>query len=120
MHELKVTENILAIALRHAAQADASQITELSLVVGELASIVDESVQFYWDFISQETIASGATLHFRHVPAQMQCQLCCQVYSPGTWLTCPTCGGSNISIIDGEQFFLEAIEVASSEAGVVA
>jgi hydrogenase nickel incorporation protein HypA/HybF len=52
MHELAVTESILEIALRHAQEHNARHITGLYLVLGQWASIVDDSVQFYWDIIS--------------------------------------------------------------------
>lgn len=111
MHELAVTENILAIALRHAAQSGAAMITDLHLVVGELSSIVDDSVQFYWDIISDGTPAAGATLHFRRVPAQLSCRACGQTYSPRENLPCPACGSVDIAVIAGEEFYLEAIDI---------
>lgn len=111
MHELMVTESILEIALRHASDTEATRITDLYLVIGELASIVDDSVQFYWDFVSEETIAKGATLHFRRVPAKMECQSCYHTYSPGESLPCPACDSTLSKVIAGEEFFLEAIDV---------
>jgi len=54
MHELSITQGMLEIVLRHAQQARAQRITQIHLVIGDLSSIVDDSVQFYFDFISQE------------------------------------------------------------------
>ena len=111
MHELSVTESILEIALRHAGEAGAGRITDLHLVIGELSTIIDESVQFYWDFVSEGTAAAGATLHFRRVPAQLTCQSCGHSYSPREALPCPACGSEDIRVVAGEEFFLEAIDV---------
>ena len=83
MHELAITESILEITLRHADQARATRVTDIHLVLGELASIVDDSVQFYWDMISEDTLAEGATLHFRRIAALMECQDCGARYKPG-------------------------------------
>jgi|GEM_PF-5568018 len=52
MHELSVTESVLEIACRHAGKAQAKRVTDIYLVIGRLSSIVDDSVQFYWNLIS--------------------------------------------------------------------
>lgn len=114
MHELSVTESILEIALRHGREAGASAVTDLFLVIGELSTIVDESVQFYWDILTEDTPAAGSTLHFRRVPGQLQCRSCGNAYSPREDLPCPACGGIEIDIIAGEEFYLEAIEIATA------
>ena len=62
MHELAVTESIRDIAIEHARRANARRVTHLHLVIGNLSSVVDDSVQFYWDAISQGTIYEGARL----------------------------------------------------------
>ena len=111
MHELSITESILEIALRHGDEAGAQRITDLHLVIGELSTIVDESVQFYWDFVSEGTPAAGATLHFRRVPGQLTCQSCGHSYGPRDSLPCPACGSEDIRVVAGEEFFLEAIDV---------
>jgi hydrogenase nickel incorporation protein HypA/HybF len=112
MHELPVTQSILEIALRHAKQADAKRITALHIVMGELASMVDDSIQFYWDMIAEGTIAEGATLHFRRVPAELQCMACFTKYHPNEKeLICPNCGSVGAKIVKGEECSLEAIDV---------
>jgi hydrogenase nickel incorporation protein HypA/HybF len=111
MHELMVTESILEIALRHAQDAGADKITDLYLVIGELSTVVDDSVQFYWDFVSEGTPAEGAKLHFRRIPAELLCQACGHSYGVKENLTCPKCQSSDVRIIAGNEFSLEAIEV---------
>lgn len=118
MHELMVTESILEIAIRHAEKADAHRVTDLYLVLGELSTVIDESVQFYWDFISENTIAEGAKLHFRRIPAVLECQNCGQKYHLARDLTCPFCRSSEVKIIAGREFSLEAIEVSQDEESV--
>ena len=97
MHELSVTESILEISLRHANKANAKHISNLYLVIGQLASIVDDSVQFYWDIVSKGTIAEGATLHFRRLPAILLCLDCNHQYSPGVdGFSCPDCKSEKV------------------------
>lgn len=112
MHELAVTESILNIAVKHAQQAQASKVTDLYLVIGRLASIVDDSVQFYWDIISNDTVCQGAKLHFQRVPAAMLCLDCSQEYTLDGELTpCPHCQSSRVKVVSGDQFWLDSIEI---------
>ena len=91
MHELSITQSILDITLRYAEKANAKRVTDLYLVIGQLSSVVDESVQFYWDFISKDSIADGATLHFKRIPIEMKCNVCQTQFKPnGEVFTCPT------------------------------
>ena len=112
MHELSITESLLEIALRHADTAGAKRISDLYLVIGQLSSIVDESVQFYWDIIAAETLAEGAKLHFQRIPTKILCLDCERQYHPtDKQVACPNCDSINIKILAGEEFFLEAINV---------
>ncbi len=114
MHELAITESILEIALRHGRAAGAQRITDLFLVIGELSTIVDESVQFYWDIVSEGTPAAGAALHFRRVPATLVCRACGHSYSPRQALPCPACGSEDVRVTAGEEFYLEAIDISGA------
>lgn len=112
MHELSVTQNLLEITLRHAEQAQAKRVTDLYLVIGRLSSIVDDSVQFYWDIISKDTIAEGARLHFRRVPVELLCLSCNKHYILSDEdFACPSCKGEQVKILSGEEFYLDSIDV---------
>lgn len=112
MHELSVTESLLKIALAHAEKANAQRVTDLNIVIGDLASMVDDSIQFYWEIIAKGTIAEQARLNFRRVPAELQCMTCLEKYHPtDRELACPKCNGVNTKIIAGEEFALESIDV---------
>jgi hydrogenase nickel incorporation protein HypA/HybF len=112
MHELAITEEILRIAVEHAEQATAHQITDIHLVIGELSSVVDDSVQFYFDFASPGTLAEGAQLHFKRISARLRCRECGTEFEPdGTDWRCPHCETVGGDVIAGREFYLESIEV---------
>jgi hydrogenase nickel incorporation protein HypA/HybF len=119
LHELSVTQNILEIALRHAQEAGAVRIREINLVIGELSSIVDDSVQFYWDIISEGTMAQGAVLRFERIPATLRCRECALSRDD---YACPACGSFAVGVGGGDEFYLESIEVdlAQPQPGQVA
>lgn len=112
MHELSVTESILEIALTHAKSSGATRVTDINLVIGQLSSIVDDSVQFYWNYVSEDSICSGAVLHFKRVKARFECIDCGQVYQLENELSlCPACKSSHTRIVSGEEFFVDSIEI---------
>jgi hydrogenase nickel incorporation protein HypA/HybF len=116
MHELSVSENILEIANRHALQADASRVTDIHIIIGQLSSIVDDSIQFYWDIISADTVCAGAKLHFQRIPAKFACMDCGHEYTlDGQLRACPSCESMKIKIISGEEFYLDSIEIERQE-----
>ena len=114
MHELAVTESLLNLALRHADQAEARRVTGLYLVVGQLSSLLDDSVQFYWDIISQDTRCEGARLHFRRVPATLVCLDCQHAYVLASGLAaCAQCGSDRVRVTGGDEFRLESMDIES-------
>ena len=112
MHELSVTENILEICTQHAQQAGARKVTSVNLVIGQFSSFVDDSVQFYWDLLTEGTICEKATLHFRRIPALMKCRQCGNEFNLGQMMSpCPSCGSMEIELLAGEEFYVDSIEI---------
>ena len=112
MHELSITQSILSIVLEKAEEAQASKVSKINLVTGELSGIVDECVLFYFDILSKDTAAAGAVLSFRHPPTWLTCRNCGTVFSPvnGDW-SCPDCHEPKGDISSGRELYIESIEV---------
>jgi hydrogenase nickel incorporation protein HypA/HybF len=112
MHELAVTQSILEIVEKHAKAAGASQVTDIHLTIGDLSSIVDDSVQFYWEIITAGTLCEHTRLHFNRIKAKIRCLECMTEYTLDHDLTpCPNCGSNQIKILSGEEFQVESIEI---------
>ncbi|MCJ7695179.1 MAG: hydrogenase maturation nickel metallochaperone HypA [Anaerolineaceae bacterium] len=112
MHELSVTENILKIATAHAEKVQAKKVTDVYLIIGQLSSIIDDSVTFYWDIITKDSICDDAKLHFHRIPAEFKCQDCNHTYKLEFDLTpCPVCNSTNIRVISGDEFNIESIDI---------
>jgi hydrogenase nickel incorporation protein HypA/HybF len=112
MHEMAVTSNILQIVLAETERAGASRIDKITLVIGELSSIIDESVQLYFNMLSEGTPAAAAVLEFKRLPATLQCRDCGHRYAKhDSRFSCPLCEGEGRLTGDGKDFYIEAIEV---------
>ncbi len=117
MHELSVTESILQICVEHAEKQNAVKVTDVYITLGRLSSIVDDSVQFYWDLIAENTICQGALLHFDRLPAKILCLDCANEYVLENDLEpCPKCQSSRIKVLSGDQFLVDSIAIEKGEA----
>jgi len=112
VHELAVTQNILDIVLSEAKAAQASRITKISLVIGELSGVVSDCVLFYFDFLKKGNAAEKATIDFRLVPAELRCRDCLTNFNPkdSAWI-CPNCRNTSLEVISGRECYVESIEV---------
>ena len=112
MHELSITQSILDIAVSKAKETNAAAVTQINLVIGDMASVVDDSVQFYFDFLSKGTIAEGAQLTFKRIHIKIRCRRCSHEYiASGEDWKCPQCQEMDPEIIAGSEFYLDSIEV---------
>ena len=113
MHELPATQGMLDVALESARKVGAERVLAIDVVVGELTSIVDDSVQFYFDVLSRGTPADGAALRFTREPAEGRCMECDHTFAvvPPLARTCPRCESLALRVTGGRNFYVESIEV---------
>lgn len=113
MHELSVTQSILNIALDAARGAGSSRIIAVDLLVGDLTSFVDDSIQFYFDILSKGTSAEGARLRIQREAARGVCHQCGHKFRVAIPLLpgCPACGSGDVRVTGGNELRVESIEV---------
>jgi hydrogenase nickel incorporation protein HypA/HybF len=113
MHELPATQGILDVALEAARDAGALRISAIDIVIGDMSSMVDESVQFYFDVLSRDTAAEGALLRLARRRATAACTACGCSYevSPPLDPVCSECGSLALAVTGGREFYIESIEV---------
>lgn len=112
MHELSYTQGVLDIALENARKAEAKRITRINLVIGGMSGIVDDSVRFCFELLSQDSIAHNAELTFRRVPTRLHCRKCDLAFEPDSeqW-GCPRCRKWDVELQAGSEFYVDSIEV---------
>ena len=112
MHEFAITQSMLDLVLEEVEKAGGKTVGNINLVIGEMSGVVDECVKFYFEFLSKDTIARGATLSFKRVPMQARCRNCGELFIPREFdWSCPRCQNSQMEIVAGNELYVESIEV---------
>ena len=112
MHEYPITEQIIKIADKHCKEAGAPKVQKLTLVLGEYSGLVAESINMYFDVISEGTACEGAEIEIKRITAKLKCGSCGNLFerAPGSF-ACPQCGGDGGPTEIGKEFYIESIEV---------
>jgi hydrogenase nickel incorporation protein HypA/HybF len=112
MHEFGVARQLLDGLEAKARELGATRIVSINLVIGDRASIVDESFRFYFEALAPGTLAEGAQLVVRRVPTRFHCDACDALYTPsGSNFHCPACGATGHVTAEGSEFLVESIEI---------
>jgi hydrogenase nickel incorporation protein HypA/HybF len=108
MHELSVSSAVVDTVLKH---ADGRRVTVVSLRIGHLRQVVPDSLAFYFELVSRETLCEGARLEQEVVAARLRCDGCRREWDPeDAWFRCTGCGGPG-EVIAGSELEVESIEV---------
>jgi len=111
MHELALTEDILAAALQAARQAGARAVRQLRLTLSSASHIEPETVRTHFALVSRGTPAEGAALIFTIRPVQQACRNCGQTFVVNSDLACPACGAPAMPAPHDDELKLDDIEV---------
>jgi hydrogenase nickel incorporation protein HypA/HybF len=118
MHEMGITQGILAASFDAAEEANCTRITEISISVGEMTEVVDFALQFAFEALTPGTMAEGATLIIRQVSAKSRCLECGTEYDHDRFqMVCPECGALNVELLQGRELLIDAIECDDGQPG---
>lgn len=112
MHEYPITQQIIKIATKHCEESGAQKVTKIKLVIGERSGFVAESIQMYFDIITEGTPCEKATVEVEHIRSQMKCPKCGKLFfrKPLSF-ECPDCGVDGEPTEIGKEFYIDYIEV---------
>jgi hydrogenase nickel incorporation protein HypA/HybF len=114
VHEFSLASAISETAIRHAA---GRRVTLVSLRVGRLRQVVKDTLDFYWDITTRDTVCAGSRLEIDDVPARLHCSGCdreWEIEVPA--FVCGDCGPAGVTVLTGEEFQVESIEVEEESA----
>ncbi|HYB99955.1 MAG TPA: hydrogenase maturation nickel metallochaperone HypA [Candidatus Limnocylindrales bacterium] len=108
MHELGITQEIVAIA---AEVAGGAPIRRIVVEVGRLTAVLPDAVRFCFEACSEGTPAAGAALDIIEIPARARCRACgCECVLDQPFGFC-SCGRTEFEWLSGEELRVSLVEV---------
>ncbi len=109
MHELGITQEVIAIVSEH---AHGARVRRVVLEIGKLSLILPDAVRFCFDLCSQGTAAEGAQLEIIETPGLARCRECgAEVRLDRPFGRCG-CGSTDLEWLAGEELKIKEMEVA--------
>jgi hydrogenase nickel incorporation protein HypA/HybF len=108
MHEMGITQSIVAIV---AEQAAGRKVTRVTLEIGKLAAIMPDAIRFCFDIVAKDSALDGAALDIIEVPGRARCLDCgSDVLLTAIFGRC-NCGSNRLERISGEELNIKSMEV---------
>ncbi|MBW4684730.1 MAG: hydrogenase maturation nickel metallochaperone HypA [Komarekiella atlantica HA4396-MV6] len=108
MHELGITQNIVAIVTEH---AQGKKVQRVLLEIGQLSAIMPNAVRFCFEICTQNTVLAGAILEIKEISGLGRCRQCgAEIPLDKPFGSC-NCGSTRLDLIAGEELKIKEIEV---------
>ena len=112
MHELSLAENILQLIEDAAQTQQFHRVKTVWLEIGQLACVEPQSLRFYFDIVTQDSIARNAKLEIIDKAGQGWCNACRHLTRISSRHdACENCGSYGLQITDGDSMRISELEV---------
>ena len=109
MHELGITEEIIAIVSE---RARGRKVRRVVLEIGKLTAVLPDAVRFCFDLCNQGTPAEGAELEIIETSGKARCRQCgTELILDRPFGRC-SCAGTDLEWLAGEELKIKEMELA--------
>lgn len=108
MHELGITQNIVAIVSE---KAGAQKVKRIKIEIGQLSAIMPDAVRFCFDICAQGTAVEGAILEIIEIAGLGKCQICGAEIALTLLAGVCGCGSRSILPLHGNELNIKEMEV---------
>ena len=108
MHELSITQNIVAIVAEH---AKGRPVARVVLEVGRHAGVMTDAILFCFDVVAEGTPLQGALLEIWRIEARARCRTCGTEFTRDTLFSACGCGSLDIERLAGEELRIKEYEL---------
>lgn len=112
MHELAIVQDLLKLCETNALEQGALVVLEIEISIGKLSGVEPHYLRVAFDTMKEGTMCANAELKIKHQNIKVFCEMC--GYSGEIFddnYLCPECSSNNLTLVDGEEIFLDRIKL---------
>jgi hydrogenase nickel incorporation protein HypA/HybF len=114
MHETAIVGGLMRILEQKAARHGVARICSVLLKVGRLRAVEPQQLSACFEMFAEGTVADGAELVIDVIGVRGRCRACATEFDvPYYRFECPTCAGSDIEVIQGQELYIESFEAST-------
>jgi hydrogenase nickel incorporation protein HypA/HybF len=110
MHELSIVMSIVETATEKVRENHATSVERIDLVIGALAGIDNQALDFSWDVAVKDTVLQSANRNIISIPGKAKCITCdsefeiAEIFDP-----CPLCGEHLLQVLQGKELQIKSM-----------
>jgi hydrogenase nickel incorporation protein HypA/HybF len=109
-------QNVLKTVELSAREAKAERVTAIRLVIGDMAEVVFDAMEFAFEALSPNSICEGAELTMKGISPRSRCSVCGEEFTHDRYhWACPACDSLATELLAGREMYIDSIEIEESE-----
>ena len=111
MHEASIVSGLMTILLDQVAKHAVEHVSRVTVKVGKLRAVEPRALIGCFEMFAEGTVAEGAELVVEQVAIRGRCGDCGEEFEiSGFVFRCIRCQGSQITVIGGEELYIDNFE----------
>lgn len=112
MHEMSLMMGVLDAIEASAKENKALRVTEVKLVIGEMAEVLGDAMDFAFEALTPGTLAEGAKLSMTRITPKSRCLACNTEFEHDRFhFACPQCDSLASELLAGREMYIESMEI---------
>jgi hydrogenase nickel incorporation protein HypA/HybF len=112
MHEFSLMQSVLETVTQTAEDRGAKRVCAVRLIIGEMAEVVFDAMEFAFEALAPSTVLEGAKLEMTSVKPRSRCRACGLEFEHDRYhWACPQCDSLACELIAGRELYIDSIEI---------
>jgi len=109
MHELSITQNLVAIVEEH---AQGQRVKRVTLEIGKLSSVMADAIRFCFGACTENTTLAGAQVEILEPEGEVTYRRCGLEFTVQQLYEVCGCGSASLAVCSGDQLNIKETELS--------